>query len=170
MNVPSKCIVSISTSFDIIRSVANNIAVSFPSLIVSLWLLEKDESIRSSTNSSGDVGSLGSSTLRLLHIELSSFLNVREDAPGALRHSLLKISLKPSVDNSEARFILFARTILSDMYSEREWLCTFVTSNRDDVAVIFAKPGQLHRFARVHRRYILPFDSRFLVYLYPSER
>ena len=102
--------------------------------------------------SSGDISSLGSSILRLLHIELSSFLNVREDAPCALRHSLLKIYLKPSVDDSAVRFILFARTILSDMYSEREWLCAFVASNRDLMAVIFANPRQLHCFARVHRR------------------
>ena len=82
-------------------------------------------------NSTGDIGSLGSSTLRLLHIELSNFLNVREAAPGALRHSLLKISLKPSVNDSAERFILFESTILSDMYAEREWLCTFVISNKE---------------------------------------
>ena len=102
-------------------------------------------SIRSSTNSSGDIGCLGSSTFRLLHIELSSFLNFIEDALGALQHLLLKLSLKPSVDNYATRFILFARTILSDMYSERVMMehqesarpiccfCTFHTWKHSDV-------------------------------------
>ena len=55
--------------------------------------------------------------LRLFDKVLSIILKVKDDAPGELRHSVVKTSLKFSVDTSAARLILFANEILSELCS-----------------------------------------------------